>query len=185
MKNSTIKIQLLTSLIVCFTGCVGAAVEGGHIAADNVVRLQNKEAAEKGDKVAQFKVGESYCCSTDKSGAAYDTTTSVQWLCLSAKQGYGPAMYKLGKIYTGDVVDGLRLIRRVATGINETATGSTVSLPVGSAWLALAKSSGVQEASDRLEKARSAMSPADLRQSEKLGSLGLRIPCEMHEVFPG
>ena len=177
------KFFLMLIVLLSMCSCVSAVMESGHIAKDNIKRSNNEDAAKKGDKVAQFNMGEAYCCSTEKTGPAYDTIVAVQWLCASAKQGYGPAMYKLGKIYSGDVIDGLRLLRRVTTGLTETMTGSTVSLPVAYAWLKLASTYGVEDAKERLLKVKGEMSPLEIRKGENYLTSGGAIPCKMKEVF--
>ncbi len=178
------KLIIVGLSILCLGGCISAVVESAHFVHDKKVRDENLAKAEAGDMEAQYKVGDSYCCSTDKTGPAYDTTLAVHWLCQSARQGYGPAMYKLGKIYSGDVIDGIRLLRRAATGLNESVVGSTLNLPVAFAWLKLADAHGQEEAKGRIEKVVRQMTSWDERHATKYVAQGTSIPCEMYEVFP-
>ena len=178
------KLWLFAVSMSCFCGCVGAVVEGVHITRDNQIRSENEPAARRGDRIAQYNLGESYCCSTSDSGPAYDTTVAVHWLCSSARQGYAPAMYKLGKIYTGDVIDGVRLLRRAVTAVHESATNSTVSMPIGYAWLRLAQVYGDSDAAVRLQNVKADMTASEIRTGESLAARGLSIPCEMKEVLP-
>ncbi len=177
------KIIISMVSIGLITGCVAAVFEGGHIAVDEARRAEYQRDADRGDKIAQYKLGNSYCCSTEKSGVAYDTEVAVAWLCASARQGYAPAMYKLGKIYSGDLVDGLRLLRRATTGLNELATGNATSLPISYSWLRLADQHGEPDARARMEKVRKSMSSADIQRSDLLASKGLNIPCEMDQAL--
>jgi TPR repeat protein len=178
------KTTLVVLAVVTLCGCISSAIEGGHIAADTSARSGYEKDAIQGNKEAQYKLGESWCCSTDKkSGSAYDTVTAVKWLCASARQGYAPAMYKLGKIYTGDLIDGIRLLRRATTGINESMSGNTVSMPVGFAWLKLASTYGSEDAAERLASVKKDMNVTDLHKGLALADQGLSMPCEMKEVF--
>lgn len=178
------KLLLIGVLVSSLCGCVSAVVEGVHITRDSTIRSENEPAARRGDKIAQYKLGDSYCCSTADSGPAYDTTVAVHWLCSSARQGYAPAMYKLGKIYTGDVIDGVRLLRRAVTAVHETATHSTISMPIGYAWLRLAQAYGDSDAAVRLQNVKADMTASEIRTGESLAARGLSIPCEMNEVLP-
>src|SRR5579883_3354246 len=105
-------MALLRSLILLMvaamlSGCVGAAAEGARTTADIAKRNNYMSRAEAGDPEAQFKVGESYCCNTGGVSGAYDNQKATEWLCRAALQGYGPAQYRLGRIYSGDLVDGV------------------------------------------------------------------------------
>ena len=48
-----------------------------------------------------------------EGGPFYDNRLATEWLCRSAQQGYAPAQYRLGQVYSGDMVDGVRILRRV------------------------------------------------------------------------
>lgn len=127
------------------SGCVTVGVEGANITKDKLVYQANIDAARKGDPVAQYKVGDALCCSINERAAFYNTQEAVRWLCQSSRQGHGPAMLKVGRILSGDVVDGFRVARRVAHGV----VGTTTNLPVAYGWLRAAARSGVPNAADR------------------------------------
>ena len=115
MFKAFFKAAMLCVAAASLAGCVGAAAEVAQTARAKATVNNNIEAAEKGDRVAQYKVGDALCCSaTDDQAGIYNTRASVKWLCASAAQGYGPAMYRLGRIYSGHTVKGVRLMRRVA-----------------------------------------------------------------------
>ena len=105
-------------LLPALGGCAGAAMEGANMARDEVVYDKHIEAAQTGDAEAQYRVGEALCCSLGDREGFYDTRESVEWLCRSAEQGYAPASQKLGQIYSGRVVSGVRILRRVAEGVS-------------------------------------------------------------------
>ena len=136
------------------SGCVTVGVEGANITKDKLVYQANIDAARKGDPIAQYKVGDALCCSINEGAAFYNTQEAVRWLCLSSRQGHGPAMLKVGRILSGDVVDGFRVARRVAHGV----MGTTTNLPVAYGWLRAAARSGVPKATERANALRSKMS---------------------------
>ncbi|MEO1544380.1 MAG: hypothetical protein AAFR75_10235 [Pseudomonadota bacterium] len=129
-------------------------VEGANITKDKLVYQANIDAAQKGDPIAQYKVGDALCCSINEGAAFYNTQEAVRWLCLSSRQGHGPAMLKVGRILSGDVVDGFRVARRVAHGV----VGTTTNLPVAYGWLRAAARIGVPKATEHANALRSKMS---------------------------
>lgn len=151
------------------SGCVSVAVEGANITKDEVVYQRNIDDAEAGDPVAQYKVGDALCCSVHEGRGFYNTKKSVAWLCRSARQGYGPAMFQVGKILSGDVIDGVRLTRRLTQGI----AGTSTNFPVAYGWLRAAEKNGVEDARDRADGLWNDMS--DLQRSEAVDVL---LPAE-------
>ena len=167
-------------LALSLTGCVGVVMEGANITKDKVTIKNNIDKAKQGDRVAQYKVGDAYCCSlTEEPEAFYNTPVAVAWLCVSARNAYGPAMYKLGKIYSGDVVDGVRLIRRVSQGI----VGSSENDAVAYVWLRHAAYHGVKEATKRATGVWNDMSNRDRSTATRLLQDGLRAKCRWEEVI--
>lgn len=53
-------------------------------------------AANAGDVVAQYELGNAFCCGY---GPGKSTAKALEWYCRSALQGYGPAQYALGRYY--------------------------------------------------------------------------------------
>ncbi len=153
--------------------------EGGNIAKDKLTIRNNIVKARRGDPVAQFKVGDAYCCAVNEGNGFYDTRVAVGWLCASASHGYGPAMFKLGKIYSGDVVDGVRLGRRLAQLI----AGTSENMSVAYAWLAQAKAHGVAEASNPADKVWKDMSQSERSAARRLVQDGLRATCRWENAI--
>lgn len=85
-------------------------------------------AAEKGDAVAQFRMGQSYRYGS--SGVAADWSESRRWFLLAAEKGYKDAQFALGQMY-------------LAGGPNLSADGTQAVL-----WLSRGAEQG--SASDRL-----------------------------------
>jgi TPR repeat protein len=165
---------------IMLNGCVGAALEGANIAKDKVIVSSKIDKANQGDPVAQYEVGKALCCSpTEDTSPFYNTKTSIAWLCASARQGYAPAMFKIGKIYSGDVVDGIRLIRRAAMGI----AGSSRNAPVAYVWLRQASDLGLQDAAKRANSIWRELTPAERRRTTQLLQAGLKAKCMWGDVI--
>ncbi len=175
------KLLVCTGVIgVLLTGCVGAGMEGANIAKDKTIVANNIDKAKQGDAVAQYKVGEALCCSPrEETGVFYNTKKSVSWLCKSAKQGHGPAMYKIGKIYSGDTVDGVRLMRRAAMGL----AGSSENLAVAYVWLKQAGDNGVEGAADQASSLWEDLSATDRQNATQLLQLGRDATCRWENVI--
>jgi TPR repeat protein len=181
VKNVRVDIMLRHVAIIGLLGlggCVGAVAEGANIAKDKATISANYDAARAGNAEAQYKVGEALCCSVNESEGFYDTPRSVAWLCRAAAQNYGPAAYKLGEIYAGEVVSGARVIRR----ISQTVVGSSTNKTIAYAWLSRASSLGVADAG----KAASALWPklSAVQQSDAQAMATGRkpLPCEWETV---
>lgn len=116
MKPSSLVSLLLLSTTAAMSGCAGVAIESARMTAAASTRNQHMAAALAGDAEAQYRVGKSYCCAPRQDADAfYDTRKATDFLCLAARQQHAAAAYEIGKIHSGDTVQGLRLIRRAAT----------------------------------------------------------------------
>lgn len=175
------QVLCLLAVGLMASGCVGAATEGARGAASKITYEQNIAKARQGDREAQFKVGEALCCGVSDRGGFYDTRHSVTWLCLSAAQGFGPAMHKLGRIYSGDTVDGVRVLRRVAGAV----AGSQENLPVSYAWFANAKAHGVTEAEEKALEVWNELNPAQRETARQLTAMGLKATCDWDKAMAG
>jgi TPR repeat protein len=178
---TTASFRLIVILLSGFGlgGCAAVAIEGGQAAKSEVIISQNIKAAESGDAKAQFSVGEAYCCSLNEGSGLFNTRTSVEWLCKAARQNYAPAMFKLGKIYSGDTIDGIRLARRAAAGV----VGTSTNFPVAAAWLRLADMNGERAAGGRLADVWKDMSAADRTAAQRLFATGVSNQCLWNEVI--
>lgn len=178
--------RVLSRILGCLVlaglgGCAGAAMEGANMAKDEVVYRENLEAAQAGDAEAQYRVGEALCCSLGDRKAFYDTRAATDWLCRSAGQGYAPASQKLGQIYSGHVVEGVRLIRRIAERVSDRPE----NLPVSYAWLRVAEGQGAPEAAEDAADLWSELSAAQQSRAGALMSSGRPLPCRWDEVIGG
>lgn len=180
MVNTPTKALLAAGIAGIFlSGCAAVVVEGAQATKSEVIISQNMEEAEAGVAEAQYKVGNAYCCSVHEGSGLYNTKTSVQWLCRSAKQDYAPAMLKLGKIYSGDVIDGVRVSRRVAQRVAGTSTNMTVAW----AWLKLAADREEDNAAERAEKLWEKLDDNQRAEAQKTYEQGLEAPCDWAAVI--
>jgi TPR repeat protein len=167
-------------LLLLLPGCAGVALEGANIAKDKAVAEANMTDANAGNAEAQYKVGAALCCSIDEGGPSfYNTEQAVVWLCRSAAQNYAPAAQKLGEIYAGDLVSGLRVMRRVA----EKVVTQRTNLPVSYAWLQKANALGSADAAEVSTKVFQRMTPAERATAAAMTGGSKPVPCEWNEVM--
>ncbi len=180
MINTRLKALLLTAVAsLVAAGCAAVAVEGANVAKDEIIISKNMEQAKAGVAEAQYKVGNAYCCSVHEGSGLYNTKTSVDWLCRSAKQDYAPAMLKLGKIYSGDVIDGVRVSRRVAQKL----AGTSKNLPVAWAWLQMAADREEGDAAKRTSEIWEKLDEAGRASAQQIYQSSLDTPCDWDEVI--
>jgi TPR repeat protein len=172
--------MVMVAVGVALAGCAGVAVEGASIARDKAEVEMNMSAAEAGNAEAQYKVGKSLCCALDNDGPSfYNTQQSVSWLCRSAAQSYAPAALKLGEIYSGDIVSGPRMMRRVAAKVADPRT----NLPVSYAWYQRAASLGEADAGKSAAELWPRMNPTQQAEATALVKGQSPLACEWAQVI--
>jgi hypothetical protein len=178
MKTRKMILRLgATSLVVScslgLAGCGAVAVETATVGWDNAKVWANMDAARTGDPEAQYAVGEALCCSGDAAtGALYSTADAMRWLCAAADQGNTDAMLKLGRIFEGDQVDGLRPIRRAMNAVTVTPQ----NLAAAYHWYATAAREGVTVAAGTTEELRAVMTDVEHARARDYLS-GSEPPC--------
>ena len=171
--KTIITLALLLLTITSLTGCVGVAAEGVRAADNENTRNEFMNAALSGDAQAQYLVGDSYCCTPgDGDDGYYNNQKATEFLCMAAKQGHGAAALKLGKIHSGDRIDGVRLLRRA---VNAVAGSDKANLQIAAFWLTVAQKQGEEEAREILDS----LPPQDLSSFTEPGAAA----CTMHEVY--
>ncbi|MDF2178336.1 hypothetical protein P2G88_08740 [Aliiglaciecola sp. CAU 1673] len=149
MRNLLVLVLFLSTTLG-LGGCVGMAAEGVRAADSENTRAVYMESAMAGDADAQFKVGSAYCCTPgDSQDGYYDNFKATEFLCMAARQGHADAALKLGKIHSGDRIDGVRLLRRAVTAV---AGSDKANLQVAAYWLTQAQQQGSEEAQSLLAK---------------------------------
>ncbi|SMF58323.1 hypothetical protein SAMN06265365_10969 [Tistlia consotensis] len=167
-------------LLLALGGCVGAAMEGANITKDKVVYEKHIDAARAGKAEAEFEVGQALCCSIGDRQGFYDTRAATDWLCKAAGQGYAPASQKLGQIYSGNVVQGVRLMRRIAEKISDRPT----NLPLSYTWLKVAEGQGSSDAAEDAKELWSGLNELQRTKARALMQSPKPLPCRWDEVFP-
>lgn len=174
---------MMVPLLLPLGGCFGIVGEGMRASKNTGERDKYLAAAERGDAVAQFKVGDSYCCSPTISDPIYDNRKATRWLCASARQNHAPAMLKLSRIYSGKMVDGLRLAWRTVDGVSNVFASTRENLSVAYSWANLAKQHGEADAAKLSQAIWEDMNKEERGKASELLKLGLDIPCEWDAVL--
>lgn len=173
------KIAAAGIMLVALAGCAGAAIEGANIVRDKAIVANNIDAARAGNAVAQYKVGEALCCSLNEGAGFYNTPQSVDWLCQAAAQGHPGSAFKLGQIYSGETVDGVRLIRRVGAAI----AGASTDIPVAYSWFRHAETGGIKDATKISDKMWREMTPAERDTAAAMLTGKAPLRCRWNEVI--
>lgn len=181
MRRHAVRGAALLIGLAALGGCASAVVEGARATASEVTIDKHMAAAQAGDRVAQFEVGSAYCCSVNEGSELFNTPKAVDWLCRSAVQGYAPAMRKLGQIYMGDTIEGVRLSRRLARAV----VGSSTNLAVSYAWLKQAAAGGEAEAAEEAQEVWNTMNATQRQEANRQLSLGTRATCRWSEAIRG
>ena len=131
------------------------------------------KAALAGNPEAQYKVGKSYCCAPRNDvDSFYNNRKATEFLCQAARQNHAQAAYELGKIYSGDTIDGLRLLRRAATVVRgDNVTNKSIAYY----WFKQAEINGHTEATKELE----ALGDQDITKFNNPTS----APCTLDEIL--
>jgi len=89
--------EWLKSCAVALAAAVAAcAAQPAVVSQSNADRLTLREAADKGDREAQYRLGNSYCCGAE--GSFWDTKEAIKWWCKAAAQGQADATAALARV---------------------------------------------------------------------------------------
>ncbi len=181
MKKFFLLALLASPLLL--EGCYTPLVEGAQEGYDAIRRDSLLAETATGDPVAQYKLGDTYCCHgggpMDKV-SVYDNPKATFWYCKAARQGYGPAQLRLAQVYAGHPIHGLHIALRASAVVGTAETDLGVALM----WASVAATDGgddaialrddiTQKATDK-ERAKSSTFMKDWRAA----------PCRWAEVFP-
>ncbi len=176
---ATLAVLILVTLPV---GCAAPIVEAAMVARDQSIYQSNLAAAQAGNAEAELKVGNALCCSVSADQPFYNTQRATEFLCRAAIQGNRDAMFRLGRIYDGDAVDGLRAGRRLAAAVADAPLHPVAAWT----WFSLAADAGAPDGARRAEQVRTHMSAPQLAQARQLQAAGARaMPCTESEVAHG
>lgn len=165
--------------VLALAGCTVAAVEGLNIARDEAAYSAHIDAARAGHPAAQYQVGNALCCSLSQgSGPFYNTPQAVSWLCRSAAQDYGPAALRLGEIYSGNTVKGVRLAREAT----ELVIGHSTNRAVAYGWMSRAAALNQPHAAQKRDEIWQSLSPAERERAQQMANGQAPLLCEWREV---
>ncbi len=180
MKQIVKSILGLAVMATMLGGCATAAIQGASRAKDQAVIASNEDAAAAGDADAQYKVGESHCCSLAGAMGVLNNQEATHWFCKAAAQGNADAEYELGRIYSGDLVRGMNGPAKLAALV----TNAPENKPLALMWLNLAATHGNTDAADKADELKKKMKPLEIAGA----AVGLRDPqaqpCEWNDVYP-
>jgi TPR repeat protein len=143
-----------------------------------------RKAAEQGDVLAQYFLGQSYNLG---DGVAIDKAEAVKWWRKSAEKGYADSQYSLGVCYyqgkglTNDIVEAVKWFRRAAeqSGMNTEAQynlgclyskgeGVLIDYVEAYKWFNLASANGNIDAKKGLSIVEQLMTPEQIAEGQKL-----------------
>jgi hypothetical protein len=181
---------LLVALVITLSlnGCYAPVIEGAQQGYDATKRKSIKTTdASPEDPVAQFKLGNTYCC---KGGgplndlSIYDNSKATFWYCKSARQDYAPAQLQLARLYSGHAIRGLHVVLRASALVGNVETDLSSALM----WASLAADNkGEGDADDAAELHKEILDKATDEERSKSANLMKNwkiAACQWDDVFP-
>ena len=179
-------LALATTLLL--NGCYAPVIEGAQQGYDATKRASIKtEDASPNDPVAQYKLGNTYCC---KGGgplndlSIYDNNKATYWYCKSARQGYAPAQLQLARLYSGHAIRGIHVVLRASALVGDAETDLSSALM----WASLAADNkGEGDADDAAALRKEIVDKATDEERARATKLLKRwhtAACEWAEVIP-
>ncbi len=100
MNNRINRFFLLVVMTGLLAACAGPFAQTPEPL--QKIRQPLQVAAKNGDAQAQYKLGQSYCCS---GTSAHSTKTALHWYCRAALQGHAGAQFEMANILAGKQLD--------------------------------------------------------------------------------
>jgi TPR repeat protein len=181
MKNLLLVVLLVLPLLL--DGCYTPLVEGAQEGYDAVQRDPLHADAASGDPVAQYKLGDTYCCKgggpMDKV-SIYDNQKATYWYCHAARQGYGPAQMRLAQVYSGHPIHGLHIALRASAMVGNAETDFGIALM----WASVAANHGVENAIALRDEIKDQATDKERAKAAALVKNWQSAPCQWAAVFP-
>lgn len=139
--------------------------------------------AEKGDRTAQFMLGEKACCTNPAEGvvlAAEKNQIATSWYCAAARGGMDAAFYKLGEIYSGDLFN-LPALEDYRAPMREGGLRRPVSLAL--MWYQLAAEKGHAEALGAAIRLKNRMREEEAAIARQMKEKWQEMPCLWGDVM--
>jgi len=176
-------LPAVLALPLLLNGCYTPLIEGAQEGYDAIRRNPLQADAASGDPVAEYELGDSYCCSgggpMDKV-SIYDNHKATYWYCQSARQGYGPAQLRLARVYSGHPIHGLHIALRASALVGTAETDFGVALM----WANVAAHQGVEDAIALRDEIMKQATGKDRAKGSRLMKHWRTAPCRWAEVFP-
>jgi TPR repeat protein len=172
-------LAILPSLL---GGCFTPFIEGATEVYDHAQREQLRPAAASGDPVAQYELGNSYCCRGGgplDAVSIYDNKEATRWFCRAARQGYGPAQLRLARIYAGHPVRGPRIAQHLSAVFGNPRTDITIALM----WANVSAESGIEDAVPLRDDLAARASKPQRQRAAALQTKWRSAPCGWTDVF--
>lgn len=174
------KLLLLSVIVLALNGCAAAAIQGASRASDQATILAYEDDAEKGDAVAQYKLGMAHCCTIAGSMGVLNNQKATHWFCKAAYQDNADAQYELGRIYSGDLVRGVNGPAQIASLV----TDQPMNKPLALMWFGLAYNNGNPDAADKGKELSKEMTPGEITEAAFRKKSPHSQPCEWNDVYP-
>jgi TPR repeat protein len=168
MKSFAVLAALV--LATCLNGGVGGAVKGAKYAGSQATIAENETAAMRGDAKAQYELGNAYCCSVGSVDLTHDTV-----------KAYAPAQYRLGRLYSGNPVEGLEVRQRAKLLVADAPENKPLALM----WLTLAARNGSSDAASKLAELERGITTQEQAAGQTYLADWQAAPCEWSQVFAG
>jgi hypothetical protein len=181
MKN--LSLLAILALPLLLDGCYTPLIEGAQQGYDVVRRDSLQAETVSGDPVAQYKLGDTYCCHGGgpmDNLSVYDNHKATFWYCQAARQGYGPAQLRLAQVYSGHPIHGIHLALRVSALVGTAETDLGVALM----WASVAANSGIDDAIALRDEITDKATGKERAKASTLMKNWQTASCQWAEVFP-
>jgi uncharacterized protein len=181
MRKSLLLALLAFPLLL--DGCFTPVIEGATEIHDWYRRDTFDGEAASGDPVAQFKLGNTYCCHAGgplDAVSIYNNNRATYWYCQAARQGYGPAQLRLAQIYSGHPIKGLRIAQHASAALGNTQTDLGIAL----LWANIAADQGEPDGVRLRDEITAHATREQRAAAATLIKSWPAAPCRWSEVFP-
>ena len=179
----TMFLLVILALPLLLGGCYTPLIEGAQQGYDAVRRDPLQTGAASGDPIAQYKLGDTYCCQGGgpmDQVTVYDNPKATYWYCKAARQDYGPAQLRLARIYSGHPIRGIHIALRASALVGTTETDLGVALM----WASLAAKNGIEDATAFRDEIIDQATDKDRAKAATLMKSWRTASCEWAEVIP-
>ncbi len=179
----TVLLLALLAFPMLLNGCFTPVIEGATEIHDWYRRDTFDADAASGDPVAQFKLGNTYCCHAGgplDAVSIHNNNRATYWYCQAAQQGYGPAQLRLAQLYSGHPIKGFRIAQHASAALGNTQTDLSIALM----WASIVADQGNQDGVELRDIIAAHATPEQRASAATLTKNWRAAPCRWKEVFP-